>query len=108
MSKQTVFHDTYFFTRVYGVLVQTCGAKDTERMSDAFVSAFTDGFEQPWEYRLSCKIGGGKFRFPQFTVDGYPELETPESLAMCKRTNEALQPLRDEYAAARNDMVERV
>ena len=87
------------FSRVYDVLVEVCGAQDTERARLAFVIAMTES--EPNEYRFGGKLGsGGKFFMPNFIVSYYtPESETPERNELRMRANAALRPLRDEYEA---------
>jgi hypothetical protein len=89
-----------FFSRVYDVLVGCCGAHSDTSSRASFVFAFCK--ERPTaEYRFMGALGfGGKFRFPGFTVDCYPEDSNPRSDAMIAQANAALAPLAAEYGCA--------
>jgi hypothetical protein len=60
--------------RVFNVLRDVCGAHESDRAS--FVHEFEDksNYGPTSEYRFQGHFGfGGKFRYPRFSVDGYPE-----------------------------------
>lgn len=77
--------------KVYDLLKEKCGAD--ARLQPEFVYYFC-GPNPGNEFRFQGKLGfGGKFRFPRFTVDCYPEDETPERLEMIKEANKALAQL---------------
>ncbi len=93
---------------VWQVLVDHAGAPDHAMSRDAFVQF--QAARTCEEYRFGGSLGfGGKFRRSvlcacpehgeQWTVDCYPEDETPERLAVIDKTNAALAELREEQAA---------
>jgi hypothetical protein len=89
-------------SRVYQVLVQHCGAPADEASAASFIHYFTKP-NPGSEYRFVGSLGfGGKFRFPRFTVDCYPEHETAARLAAIRVANEHLSPLVREFAASLN------
>jgi hypothetical protein len=91
-----------FFNRVYNVLAECCNVQDDKSSRATFVFHFC-GERPTSEYRFMGALGfGGKFRFPGFTVDCYPEDSNPRSTAMIAQANAALIPLRAEYEAAQS------
>ena len=87
-----------FFGQVYDVLVENCQAsKDSfDRLN--FVEAMTR--DNPTrEYRFMGGLGfGGKFRYPGFTVDCYPEDCTPARQEIIDNANAVLVTMRTKYA----------
>ena len=86
--------------RVYDALIKHCGAAPREDDIAGFVHEFTRP-NPTNEYRFQGGLGfGGKFRFPYFTVDCYPEDENAARNAMVAAGNEALAQLLAEFTAA--------
>lgn len=86
--------------RVYDALIQHCSASPRESAVAGFMHEFTRP-NPTAEYRFQGGLGfGGKFRFPYFTVDCYPEDETPARAAMVLAGNEALAQLLAEFTAS--------
>lgn len=85
--------------RVYKVLLEQCGARPAEDAVAGFVHEFTR--ENPTsEYRFCGALGsGGKFRFPRFTVDCYPEDSNPIRDKMVADGNAALAVVKAEIQA---------
>lgn len=85
--------------RVYEVLFEHCGARPAEDDVASFVHEFTR--ENPTsEYRFCGALGfGGKFRFPRFSVDCYPEDSNPIRDKMVSDGNAALAALKSEIQA---------
>lgn len=84
---------TELLSKTYDLLVAQCGASNIGNEKDRFVEHFSR-VNPPREYRFIGDLEfGGKFRFPRFSVDCYPEDETPERLAMISSANKQLKEL---------------
>lgn len=94
---------TALATLTYQVLVDHAGASADSDSQWAFVHYFTKPAPGN-EYRFQGSLGhGGKFRFPQFKVDSYPEDETPVRLAAIAKTNEQLARMVRQHAPGAPD-----
>ncbi len=83
---------------LYAVLVDCCRASPQTDDVAAFVHEFTS--ENPTrEYRFQGGLGfGGKFRFPQLSVDCYPEDINPARTAMMAAANAKLASMKTAQA----------
>lgn len=80
--------------KIYDVLVTHAGASNEESSRISFVHEFSKRERPTSEYRFMGKLGfGGKFRYPAFTVDCYPEDETPARRTVIEHTNQQLAAL---------------
>ncbi len=87
---------------IWQVLVDHAGAYDDPHDRASFVHSQAEGVIQEWRF-MGVLGGGGKFRrnrvwigstcTESWTVDCYPEDETPERLAVIEKTNAALADL---------------
>ncbi|MDR9839675.1 MULTISPECIES: hypothetical protein [Herbaspirillum] len=76
---------------LYDALVEYAGAIDADDLRQRFVFEFSQRASPTNEYRFQGALGfGGKFRYPQLTVDCYPEDLTPARNTMIQETNLAL------------------
>jgi hypothetical protein len=87
------------FNRAFDVLVTCCRMHDNEYDRFSFVHRYAESSTRPpSEFRIQGALGfGGKFRYPGFTVDCYPENETPARKEMVQRANLMLEPIRLEF-----------
>lgn len=83
---------------VYQVLVAEAGASASSVDVESFVIEFTS--EMPThQWRFQGALGfGGKFRFPQMTIDCYPEDETPDRLQSIDAANKRLADLKASFS----------
>ena len=89
-------HEDYWRS-VYNVLIEECGAPDTDSMWQQFIAYMNHGAEESfgWEFRFIGHLGfGGKFhRAPHrghMRVSCYYEDETPKRRAMIDAANKRL------------------
>ncbi|WP_413460476.1 hypothetical protein [Herbaspirillum huttiense] len=76
---------------LYDALVKYAGAIDVDDLRQRFVYEFSQKASPTSEYRFQGALGfGGKFRYPQLTVDCYPEDLTPSRNTMIQEANVAL------------------
>ncbi|WP_425953079.1 hypothetical protein [Ralstonia pseudosolanacearum] len=75
---------------VWQVLVNNCKPAGAEEERVAFIAAMTKA-RPPREYRIQGELGfGGKLRFPELTVDCYPEDGSDARNAIVERVNAEL------------------
>ncbi len=87
-----------YYTKVYDLLVQHCGAREVTRAN--FIYHHARCKEGCDEFRFCGDLGhGGKYYSRESRVTCYKEDETPERLAAIEAGNHALKKLRMNWRA---------
>ena len=91
-----------FAGRVFDVLVTVCGAIESDRASFIYEFEKKKGDYGPTsEWRFGGAFGfGGKFRYPRFSVDAYPENMTAEIESAKLEADKKLAIIKEEMISA--------
>ena len=96
--------DVDFYSAVWDLLVEKAGASKSADEKLSFVSAHARAEKYPCtEYRFCGSLGfGGKFRrkHDSWSIDCYPESETPEILRTIAEVNAAILVLVEKHNPA--------